>query len=193
MGALAWRARAGVLLLVAAVVVHQLVYGLSGVRADEHAHQYLGWLRPALAVLLGMLVAELAVRVLRVDRRAVKPPPRGRVLWPVLTVLLVAIFAAQEAAETLLTAGEHHHALRELVFEHGLWIVLPISALLGGAIALLLRGAAAVEAWCLAIEPARAAVPAPYRTHKARARIESAPRDVLGRNLAGRGPPLVVA
>jgi hypothetical protein len=185
--------RAGVLLLAAAVVVHQLVYGLAGVRADEHAHEYFGWLRPALAVLLVMAVAELVVRVLRVDRRPVRPPPRGRVLWPVSTLLLVAVFAGQEAAETALTAGEHHHALRELILEHGLWTVAPVSAFLGGAIALLLRGAAAVEAWTLAIEPLRSTPPTPFVAALPAARVHTAPRDVLGRNLAGRGPPLVVA
>jgi hypothetical protein len=195
MGALAWRARAGVLLLAGAVALHQLVYGLAGVRPDEHAHAYLDWLTPALFGLLVAGVAELVLRVLRVHRRgACAPPPRGRVLWPVLSLLLVAIFAAQEVAETLLAPGDAHaHALSELVLGHGLWIAGPVALVVGAVLALALRGAAAVDAWCLRVEPARPSAPAPAPRCPAPVLARRAPRDVLGRHLAGRAPPLVVA
>jgi hypothetical protein len=196
MGASAWRLRAGVLVLVGAVAVHQLVYGLAGVRPDEHAHAYLGWLTPALFGLLAAAVAELVVRVLRLDRRPPsQPPPRGRVLWPLLSLLLVAAFAAQEASEGLLARGDGHgHALRELVIGHGLWIVVPVALVVGAVLALALRGSAAIEAWRLAIVPARAVAPTPFvaRPRAPRA-TRPRPRDLLGRNLAGRAPPLVTS
>jgi hypothetical protein len=194
MGAFAWRARAGVLLLAGAVAVHQLVYGLAGLRPDEHAHAYLDWLTPALFGLLVAAAAELVLRVLRVHRRPAAPPPRGRVLWPFLSLLLLAIFASQELAETLVAAGEGHgHALRELVLGHGLWIAGPVSLLVGAVLALALRGAAAVEAWCLRVAPARPS-PRPAAAPRLRARVLVlvAPRDLLARHLAGRAPPAVV-
>ena len=64
MGAFAWRARASVLLLGGAVAVHQLVYGLAGVRPDEHAHAYLDWLKPVLfALLVGTVTGVLGAVV----------------------------------------------------------------------------------------------------------------------------------
>ena len=195
MGVLAWRARAGLLLLAGAVVVHQLVYGLAGVRPDEHAHAYLTWLTPALFGLVVAGAAEVVLRALGVGRRGSAPPPRGRVLWPVLSLLLVAAFVSQEAAETLLTPGDAHgHAVSELVLAHGLWIVFPIALLVGAILALVLRGAAAVEAWGLAIVPAPAPAQTPFLPARPTpARTVRAPRDLLGRHLAGRAPPLAVA
>jgi hypothetical protein len=195
MGALGWRARAGVLLLVGAVAVHQLVYGLAGVRPDEHVHAYLDWLTPAVFALLFAAAAELVLRALGVHRRASGPPPRGRALLPVLSALLVATFASQELAETLLAPGDAHaHALNDLVVGHGLWMVVPVALVVGGVLALALRGAAAVEAWCLRIEQARAAEPIPYvERRRAPLLTARAPRELLGRNLAGRAPPPVVA
>jgi hypothetical protein len=194
MGVLAWRARAGVLLLAGTVAVHQLVYGLAGVRPDEHAHAYLAWLTPALFALVFAGVAEVALRVARVGRRPAAPPPRGRVLWPVLSVLLVAIFAAQETAETLLEHEEGHgHALHELLIGHGLWVVAPIALVVGAVLALALRGAAAAEAWVLAVEPAKPEAPAPVAApRRAPAAVRAVAGDVLARHLAGRAPPLVV-
>jgi hypothetical protein len=195
MGVFAWRARAGVLLLAGAVAVHQLVYGLAGVRPDAHVHAYFDWLTPALFALVVAGLAELVLRALRVGRRGAAPPPRGRVLWPVLSLLLVATFAAQEGAETLLASGDAHaHAVSELVVGHGLWIVVPVALVVGAVLALALRGAAAVDAWCLAIEPARTPAPTPFLSARPTpARTVRAPADLLGRNLAGRAPPLAVA
>jgi hypothetical protein len=193
MGALAWRARAGVLLLVGAVGVHQLVYGLAGIRPDEHVHAYLNWLTPALFGLLFAAAGEVVVRALGLHRRAA-PPPSGRALWPALSALLLAIFVAQEATEAFLARTDGHgHAVRELVVGHGLWIVVPIALIVGAILALALRGAAAVEAWCLTVEPGRpAAAPAPFvDRRRPPLRTRRAPRDVLGPLLAGRAPPVV--
>ena len=175
--------------------MHQLVYGLAGVRPDEHVHAYLDWLTPALFALVPVALAEVVVRALRVHRRPAAPPPRGRVLWPVLSALLLAAFASQELAEALAASGDAHgHAVHEVVFGHGIWIAAPISLLVGAVLALALRGAAAVGAWCLAILPAHPAAPRPYVPRMGAGGVARAmPRELLGRHLAGRAPPLLVA
>lgn len=191
-----WRVRATVLLLAGAVAVHRAVYALAGVRPDEHAHAYLDWLTPALVALLFAGVAEVAVRALRVHRRPAAPPPRARVLWPMLSAALVAIFVAQEAGEALLTRGHghgHELAVAELLLSHGAWAAAPVALAIGALLALALRGAAAADAWSLALVPPRPAAPAPRVAPLPRAAALGAPRDVLARNLAGRGPPVAVA
>lgn len=195
MGELRWKLRAAGLLVLGVVVVHQLVYALAGVQADPHAHGYLAFLTPALVGLVLAGAAGIALRVLGGRRPTAEPPPRGRVLWPVLSALLLAGFVGQELVEALLDArGGHHHALRELLIGHGLWLSGPVAALIGAVLALVLRGAAAVEAWCLSITPARPAAPL---SRLARAvcppAVVRAPRDVLACHLAGRAPPLAVA
>ncbi|HEV3000319.1 MAG TPA: hypothetical protein VGW75_06230 [Solirubrobacteraceae bacterium] len=197
MGIPAWRLRATVLVLVGAVVVHRAVYAAAGVHPDERAHAYLDWLTPALVALLFAGVAEVAVRALRVHRRPAAPPPRGRVLWPALSAALLAIFVAQEAAEALLTRAQghghgHELALAELLLAHGAWAAGPAALAVGALLALALRGAAAADAWSLAIVPPRPAAAAPSRAPLPFAAVPGAPRDVLARNLAGRGPPLAV-
>lgn len=193
MGAIAWRARAAVLVLVGAVAVHRLVYATAGVQPDAHAHAYLSWLTPALFALLLVGVAEVGLRLLGVHRRPAAPPPRARVLWPALSVALVAVFAGQEAAEAVLAPGHgHHHALTELLLSHGLWTVGPVAVAVAGLLALALRGAAAADAWALAIVPLRRPEHAPLLVRRPSLRPSAAPADVLARNLAGRGPPAVV-
>ena len=193
MSSSAWRARAGVLLLAGAVALHQLVYGLARVQPDEHAHAYLDWLRPVLFALLVGGVAEVVVRALRVHRRERTPPPRGRVLWPVMSALLLAVFVAQEATEAAFAGDGHAHALRELIVGHGLWIALPLALIVGAVLALALRGAAAADRLCLIVVPARRTPPATAPPScRAPITVLLPLRGVLGRTLAGRGPPLVV-
>ena len=181
------------LLLVGSVAVHQLVYGLAGVRPDEHVHAYLSWLTPALFALLVLGLAELGLRVARAHDDPA-PPPRGRALWPVLSALLLATFVAQESIETVLAPdGGHVHAMNELVIGHGLWTAAPMALLVGAVLALALRGAAAVAAWSLEIVPAGARPkPAPARRRPRVVVSRRAPRDVIGPLLAGRAPPAVV-
>jgi hypothetical protein len=181
-----------VLLLVGSVAVHQLVYGLAGVAPDKHAHAYLAWLTPALFALLVLGVAELALRVGRAHRDAAAPP-RGRALWPVVSALLLAIFVAQETAETFLAGEGHAHALHDLVVGHGLWTALPVSLVVGAVLALALRGAAAVSAWGLEIIPARRPAKAAPPARRPRVVVlRRAPRDVVGPLLSGRAPPAAV-
>ena len=179
------------LLLAGSVAVHQLVYGLAGVRPDEHVHAYLSWLAPALFALLVLGLAELALRVARAHDDPA-PPPRGRALWPVLSALLLAIFVAQESTETLLAPdGGHVHALNELVLGHGLWTAAPIALLVGAVLALALRGAVAVPrgAW-RSSRPPRAR--RPRRPGTARASSSAVARRATSSarcSPAGRLPP----
>lgn len=46
MATVAWRLRAGVLIAVGALLVHQVRYALAGLHADSTAHVYLTWLGP---------------------------------------------------------------------------------------------------------------------------------------------------
>ena len=180
-------------LLAGAVTLHQLVYGLARVQPDAHAHAYLDWLRPVLFARVVAGAAEVVVRALGIHRRPRAQPPRARVLWPVMSALLLAVFAVQEATEALLAGGGHAHALNELVVGHGLWIALPLALIVGAVLALALRGAAAADRVCPIVVAARLVPPATAPpVCRAPITVALALRGVLGRTLAGRGPPLVV-
>jgi hypothetical protein len=180
-----WRLRAAALTLVGALVVHHGRYAFAS-HEHEHAvaaaHRYLTWLAPVAAVLLLLAVAQLAASL--GGRRAERRPalPGVRTLWPAATATLLVVFGAQECLETLLAHGTLPGT------GDGAWTALPFATAAGGAIALLLRGAQEVVRWALgrarrARRPAAAVVAAP------RAAVLAAPRSVLGRRLAGRGPP----
>ncbi len=181
-----WRLRAGVLTLVGALAVHHGRYAFA---SDEHAHalasahRYLVWLAPVAAVLLFLAAAQLAASLTRpgAGERAALPGPRT--LWAAATATLLVAFAAQESAETLLA----HGALPGL--GDGAWTAGPFALVAGGIIALLLRGAQEAVRWAArrvrpVRAPAGAAAPAAPRPV-----VLAAPRSVLARRLAGRGPP----
>jgi len=139
------------------------------------------------AVVTFLAIVHLAARLGRVDGA---PPalPRGRALWLSASASLLMVFGAQESLETLLTHGQLPQ-LAELLAAGG-WTAIPFALAAGGAIALLLRGAARVVRWALARTP-------PQRSRAARAVLTprspvlAAPRSVLARRLAGRGPPVL--
>src|SRR4051812_17974585 len=112
------------LLGAAALAVHQLRYVLAGSAPDGSAHGYLG---PAGSLVAGALVLTLARMLLG---RAVRAP-RLRVLWPCTAAGLVAVYCLQETAEGVSPVA------------HGGWLALPLAFLVGLAVALLARGAAA--------------------------------------------------
>jgi hypothetical protein len=184
MGSAVWRVRAGALVLVGALAVHELRYALVHRHADAHA--YLAWLGPFLCGVLVLTVAEFALRLAR--RQAGggdAPAPRFGPRWAGFAALLFAIFALQETIEMLWA----HGALdpwAALVAHEG-WLGLPLAILVGAAAAGVLRGARALAARFSAARPERrprAAQP-PLRRRSGWA----SPRDVLARHLAGRAPP----
>jgi hypothetical protein len=184
----AWRLRASVLTLIGSLVVHQGRY-LAVPRHDEHhaeAHAYFEWLVPALAAVAFVVVAEFALRLVRAHREAPPGLPSAGRLWAAATLALVAIFGAQEAIEGFVTHGAWPTPT-ELLAAGG-WSALPLAIAVGGAVALLLRGAAEAVEWARR----------PLSVHAARAqqlRLPPAPvlalrGSVLARRMAGRAPPL---
>jgi hypothetical protein len=188
MGSSAWRLRAGVLVLVGALVVHELRYVLAGRHQDEHAHVYMPWVLVVACALLALAVAELAARLaIRVHRGAESPPAAG-VRWLAVSSLLMGIFAGQEIAEQLLAHG--HVDVAASVVSGGAWLAVPLAFATGAVIALLLRGAEALLAR-LRTRGSRPPRPlAPSRNRLARSRRPRPP--VIACHLAGRAPPPVV-
>ena len=184
-----WRLRAGVLVLVGALAVHELRYVLAGAHQDEQAHAYMPWLVPIACALLGLAFAEfgarLAVRVRSSDRPVYLP---AGVRWLTASTLLTGIFALQEVAERLLAHGRVDVA--ESLVVHGGWAGLPLCFVVGAVIALLLRGARALltRTWGSSRPAcARIAEPLPRLPNP---RFPRGP--VIARNLAGRAPPCLV-
>ena len=189
----AWRLRAAILTLIGILAVHQGRY-LFAPAEHEHelstAHSYLVWLAPASAILVLLAVLHLAVHAGRA-RDADRPQlPGTRTLWPTVTTALLGAFAAQESLELVLSHG-HLPELADLLGGGG-WTAIPFAVAAGGAIALLLRGAARVVRWvagrrrrALARQHAPLAHPLP------RSPVVAVPRSVLARRLAGRGPPVL--
>ena len=191
MGTAAWRARAGVLVLLGALVVHELRYVLAGRHPDAQAHAYMDRLVPfacALLVLAGDRVpgARLALRR-RVDARALSA---GGVRWLALSCMLIGIFAVQESAEMLFEHGRLD--LADSLIVHGSWL----------GRAALVRGRGPSSRCCF--EGAKALLaqtgsperPAPRRRRsrprRALPRREPARVPVFACNLAGRAPPSFV-
>jgi hypothetical protein len=185
-----WRLRAAVLVVIGALGVHHGRYAFA-TPEHEHAyvaaHAYLPWLASAAAVALFLLVVQLAAVVGRAGEDPQPGLPRAGTLWPAASASLLTVFGAQESLETFLSHG-HLPELAELLGAGG-WTAVPLAVAIGGAIALLLRGAATVVRWALGrcrrpvARQAPPALPAPRRPRLAAA------RSVLARRLAGRGPP----
>lgn len=180
----AWRLRGGSLVLAGALVLHELRYVLVGQHQDPHAHAYLGWLVPALIATLALAVIEFAIRLTRGPRGRTGALASAGVRWLAVSSLLVCIFAVQESAEMLLSHGRLDIA--DSLVVHGAWVAMPLAFVLGAAIALLLRGAAALLARCPRRKSARTteleatrSLPRPRRPRLA----------VLACHLAGRAPP----
>jgi hypothetical protein len=184
-----WRLRATVLTLVGALVVHQGRYLLAP-GAHDHAlagaHGYLAWLMPLAGTLLFLTAVQLAVWVRRRSGGGELPdlPPAGA-LWLTATLSLLSVFAIQESAETFLTHG-YLPTLGELL-AHGGTAVVALAGVVGGLLALALKGAAAVIRRALREPRARRPLPAPRAVPPTP--FLAARTCVLARFLAGRAPP----
>jgi len=187
MGSAAWRARAGILVVLGALVVHELRYVLAGAHPDEHAHAYMGRLVPFVAALLLLAAIEFLVRVTRRRRVHVDVLAAAGVRWLALGTMLFGIFALQETAEVLFEHGRLDVA--DSLIVHGGWLGAPLSFAVAAVIALLLRGANALLARTVHVRVRRA--PAPER-YPLLPRRSGAGVPVIARNLAGRAPPSFV-
>jgi hypothetical protein len=185
-----WHVRAAILTLVGIVAVHQGRY-LFATPEHEHAlsaaHGYLLWLTP-LAAVLGLLgFVHLLAAASRARGGAGARLPGTGALWLAVTATLLSAFAAQESLETLFTHGAFP-TFAELLGEGG-WTAIPFAIAVGAVIALLLRGAAHVARWALWRGRRRVVRQAPLALALPRPAVLPAPRSVLARRLAGRGPP----
>jgi hypothetical protein len=187
MGSAAWRARAGVLVLLGALVVHELRYVLAGQHPDEHAHAYMGRLVPLLCALLLVGAIEFVARLMRQRRLRTDAFAAGGVRWLALGTILLAIFCAQETAEVLFEHGRLDIA--DSLIVHGGWLGAPLSFAVAAVIALLLRGANALLTRPGRVHLPRATTPQRYRLLPRRG---GAGVPVIASNLAGRAPPSFV-
>lgn len=186
-----WRLRAAVLILVGAVGVHHARYAIS---PPEHAHElaavhaYMTWLVPLTAALLFVTVLQLGAwlhEAGRSDANERPELPSAWALWLAATATLVNVFALQETVE-LSVAHDQIPALAELL-EHLGWQTVPLVVACGGALALLLKGAAHVV--CALVGRMRRKRSPGTRLALPRAPMLGGRGSVLARHLAGRGPP----
>jgi hypothetical protein len=186
--------RTAALIALGSLAVHQLRYLLAygagaGAELSHQGHAYLAQLLP---VLLGFAFAGLAAGLVRAAMRPRGPAPASSssiARAALYAVAIASVFALQESAEGLLSAG--HPSGLAGVFGGGGWIALFLSALLGVLCAALDRGLVVLESLVaeLAGPPARRR--APVRCGVARPRA-AAPLALLplAFGLARRPPPL---
>ena len=189
----AFHLRCFALLGAGALALHELRYliaygGDAGRALDEQGHGYLGTVAALVAVAVVASAATLVAALVR-GRGPAARPRSWRVRWLGASGALLAIYAAQELAEGMLASG-HPEGLVG-VAGHGGWIAVALAAVLGAAVAALLRGAeVALERFGGA---ARAPRPRPPRIALPRAPLAVRPRPAgaLARPGAGRAPPLL--
>jgi hypothetical protein len=187
MGSAAWRVRAGILVLLGALVVHELRYVLAGQHPDAHAHAYMGRLVPFVSALLLLAGIEFIARFMRRRRVRADALAAGGVRWLALGTILFAIFAAQETAEVLFEHGRLDVA--DSLIVHGGWLGAPLSFAVAAVVTLLLRGASALLTRTGRVRLVRPRAPQRYRLLPRRSRADV---PVIARNLAGRAPPSFV-
>jgi hypothetical protein len=196
---LGWRIRAGALIAVGALGVHDLRYvlayhGHAGEELALQGHAYLRFATPLIAGLVVLAAAALAARVMRAyasgDGNEPRPLPSTSRMWALAAALLIGVYSTQEWVEGLLSSG--HPGGIAAPFSHGGWVALPLALTIGLLIALLLRGAAAAIAVAASKGRARLRQAAPAQLPSSVARsVWSAPKlSVLARRLAPRAPPV---
>jgi hypothetical protein len=179
----------------AAFAVHQLRYQLAygsraGAALSASGHGYLTSLAPWIALLLALAAGSFLARVARAaaGRADLRPKRAFAALWGLSSAGLLAAYSIQETLEGLFAVG--HPGGLEGVFGHGGWWAVPLSALAGLLVALLLRLAATVVATVSRTMPlprfAPFSLPRPLAVALPR-------RGALAGNSSGRAPPAAVA
>ncbi len=125
-------ARAGALLALGALAVHEVRYLLAyGSQAHQamasQGHGYLGELTPALVVLAASLIAGRLLAAWA--GRGADAPAHAPARWPGFAVALVAIFSVQELAEGMAFAG--HASGLAAILSRGGWIALAVAPAIG--------------------------------------------------------------
>lgn len=188
--------RGAALMPLAALAVHQLRYVLAyrGAAAHELAaqgHSYLHSVTPWIVLSCAIAFGGFLSRLARARRSGRGEPGASLALgvarlWLAASVGLVAIYGGQELLEGFFATG-HPEGLVGIFGGGGLW-ALPAAVLVGGLLALALRGAAALIARVAARSRPRRSTPAdaPVRPRRAPQRRARPP---LASAAAGRAPP----
>ena len=198
MRALPRRIRAAALISVGALAVHDLRYLLAYKGSAAHqlsvqGHGYLKALTPVVIGVLVLVLARFAVRLMRLfgggDGREGDEPalPPTRVLWPLMSATLVAIYAGQEWIEGQVAGG--HPGGLAAAFGHGGWLAVPLAVVVGLVIALALRGAEAAIAMAANARPRTMPRPRPLVALVPCFDRIPPTGGGLARLLAPRGPP----
>jgi len=184
--------RTSALIALGACAVHQLRYLAgygdgAGAALGAQGHAYLETVLPFLLVVatsatLGSLAVTALARPAFAARRGAG--------WAYCTLALLTIFVVQESAEGLLSAG-HPAGLAALV-GHGGWIALPIAALIGRMVAVLLGGLGSIELALASPGARRIARPIARLGHARPAVRVSLACAALAFGLARRPPPELV-
>ena len=175
----------------AAFAVHQLRYQLvyghrAGAALSASGHGYLTSVAPWIVLLLAVAAGSFLARVARAaaGRPDLQPNRAFGALWALSSAGLLAAYSIQETLEGFFAAG--HPGGIEGVFGHGGWWAVPLSALAGLVVALLLRLAAAVVSTAARTIPlsrfAPVSLPRPVGHALPR-------RAALAGNSSGRAPP----
>jgi hypothetical protein len=181
---------------IAALAVHQLRYFLAfGPRGEtqlsETGHSYLQsvtpWLVLVLALGLGAFLGRLARawRSGEVDRHRTTRP---LALWLAATLALVLIYAGQEFLEGLFATG-HPDGLVG-IFGDGGWWALPAAVVVGGALALLVRGGDAAVALAARLRTRRPVLARAAAVQARPAPVFVVPASPLAACAPSRAPPL---
>src|SRR3954447_9771470 len=189
----ALRLRCFALLGAGALALHELRYlvaygGDAGRALNEQGHGYLGTVAALVAVAVVASVATLVAALVR-GRRPAARAPSWRLRWLGASAALLIIYAAQELAEGMLASG-HAEGLAG-VAGHGGWVAVALAAVLGAAVAALLRGAEVVlqrfggARRAPRLRPPRSALP------RAPVTVRPRPAGALARPGAERAPPLL--
>jgi hypothetical protein len=198
---LGWRIRAGALIAIGALGVHDLRYllayhGHAGEELAMQGHAYLRFATPLIAGLLVLAAAAFATRLMRAYSTGhgdePRPLPSSSRMWALASALLISVYSTQEWMEGLLASG--HPGGIAAPYSHGGWVALPLALVIGLVIALLLRGAAVAIAVVASKGRARLRPAAPAQLPSSVARsVWSAPSlGALARRLAPRAPPALV-
>jgi hypothetical protein len=186
------RFRAFALLAGAALALHQLRYLLAYGHNTETAlgasgHAYFAVLTPIVLTLVALGFLQFGLRLHRARTHGATEggmPTTGK-LWASATLCLAAVYCAQELIEGQL-AGGHAGGIAGVVGGGG-WIAGILAFVMGGLIAVLLRGANHVIRVAAAHASTRPRNEAPFVLV---ASICDLPRlDTLACFQAGRGPP----
>jgi hypothetical protein len=168
--------------------VHQARYALGyhGEASGALAAQGHAYLVPLGPLLVGALLPLIAAAIRRAACGAAAPGPRFARLWAAVAVALVAVYLTQESVEGALAAG--HPAGVAGALGHGGWLALPLSVVVGFAIAVVMRGAQSAGEIARRPRPWRAPLPVAPRLLVVAAALAS-PGAGCPLAHAARGPP----